>query len=257
MIGIICEYNPFHNGHLYHLNKVKEMFPNQVITLILVGNFLNRGEISVVEKYDKTKLALDYGVDLVVELPTCFAIQAADIYAYGAITILDNLNCDYLVFGSESNDLKVLDKIAQFQLDNSIELNKFVKKGYNYPTSLSLAIQENLSIKIDSPNDLLAVSYIKAIKKLDSKIKPVTIKRTNDYHSNKTTGKISSATSIRHLIYNNKDKYYKMFTPPKQYPRDILRDKPYNKRVRNVKSACPKKFRQKRFGKSRASSFAR
>ena len=97
MIGIICEYNPFHNGHLYHLNKVKEMFPNQVITLVLVGNFLNRGEVSVVEKYDKTKLVLDYGVDLVVELPTCFAIQAADIYAYGAITILDNLNCDYLV----------------------------------------------------------------------------------------------------------------------------------------------------------------
>lgn len=205
MIGIICEYNPFHNGHLYHLNKVKEMFPNQVITLVLVGNFLNRGEVSVVEKYDKTKLALDYGVDLVVELPTCFAIQAADIYAYGAITILDNLNCDYLVFGSESNDLEVLDKIAQFQLDNNIELSKYVKKGYNYPTSLSLAIQENLSIKIDSPNDLLAISYIKAIKKLNSKIKPVTIKRTNDYHDDKTTGKISSATSIRKLIYDNQD----------------------------------------------------
>ena len=205
MVGIICEYNPFHNGHLYHLTKVKEMFPKQTITLVLIGNFLNRGEVSIIKKYDKTRLALDYGIDLVVELPTSFAIQAADIYAIGAITILDNLNCDYLVFGSESNDLETLIKIAHFQLDNDMNLNKYMKKGYNYPTSLSLAIQEHLNIKIDSPNDLLAISYIKAIKKLNSNIKPVTIKRTNNYHDEHPNGKISSATSIRKLIDDNQD----------------------------------------------------
>ena len=91
MVGIICEYNPFHNGHIYHLNKVKELFPNEVITLVLVGNFLNRGDVSIINKWDKTKLALDYGIDLVVELPFAFATQSADIYAYGAISILDNL----------------------------------------------------------------------------------------------------------------------------------------------------------------------
>ena len=205
MVGIIGEYNPFHNGHLYHIKKVKEMFPHETICLVLVGNFLNRGDISVIEKYDKTKLALEYGIDLIVELPTCFAIQSADIYAYGAITILDNLNCDYLVFGSESNNLDILNKIADFQTNNNIDISEYVKKGYNYPTSLSLALQKELNIKIDSPNDLLGISYIKAIKKINSKIKPVTIKRTNDYHSNKTTGKISSATSIRKLIYDKQD----------------------------------------------------
>ena len=205
MVGIIGEYNPFHNGHLYHIKKVKDMFPNEIICLILVGNFLNRGDVSVVEKYDKTKIALEYGVDLVVELPTSFAIQAADIYAYGAISLLNHLKCNYLVFGSESNDLEILNKIADFQVNNLIDIKEYVKKGYNYPTSLSLAIKKNLNIKINSPNDLLGISYLKAIKQLNSSIKPITIKRTNDYHSLEATNHISSATSIRQLIKENKD----------------------------------------------------
>ncbi len=213
MVGIIGEYNPFHNGHLYHIKKVKEMFPNEIICLVLVGNFLNRGEVSIIEKYDKATLALEYGVDLIVELPTTFAIQAADIYAYGAISILDHLKCNYLVFGSESNNLETLTKIANIQINNKIDINKYVKQGYNYPTSLSLALQEHIEIKIDSPNDLLGISYIKAIKKLNSKIQPITIKRTNDYHNLETSGKISSASSIRNLI--NNDKNIKDFVPIK------------------------------------------
>ena len=213
MVGIIGEYNPFHNGHLYHIKKVKEMFPNEIICLVLIGNFLNRGEVSIIEKYDKATLALEYGVDLIVELPTTFAIQAADIYAYGAISILDHLKCNYLIFGSESNNLETLTKIANIQINNKIDINKYVKQGYNYPTSLSLALQEHIEIKIDSPNDLLGISYIKAIKKLNSKIQPITIKRTNDYHNLETSGKISSASSIRNLI--NNDKNIKDFVPIK------------------------------------------
>ena len=201
MVGIICEYNPFHNGHLYHLNKVKELFPNEVITLVLVGNFLNRGDVSVINKWDKTKLALDYGIDLVVELPFAFATQSADIYAYGAISILDNLKCDYLVFGSELNDIDVLYKIA----DTNIDIKDLLKKGYNYPKAIDIALKNKINISINTPNDLLGVSYIKAIKKLNSKIKPITIKRTNDYHNKNTNGKISSATSIRNLIFDNID----------------------------------------------------
>ena len=154
MVGIIGEYNPFHNGHLYHIKKVKAMFPNETICLVLVGNFLNRGDISIIEKYDKTRLALKYGIDLIVELPTSFAIQAADIYAFGAISILTHLKCNYLVFGSESNDLKTLTKIADIQINKQIDLNEYIKQGYNYPTSLSLALQKHIGIKIDSPNDL-------------------------------------------------------------------------------------------------------
>ena len=203
MIGIIGEYNPFHNGHLYHINKIKEMFPNKIICLVLVGNFLNRGDISIIEKYDKAMLALEYGVDLVVELPTCFAIQSADIYAMGAVGILNHLKCNYLVFGSESNDLNSLKKIAASQ-NNSINIDEFVKKGYNYPTCLALALKKHTGKNISTPNDLLGISYIKAINKLRSEIEPITIKRTNDYHDFNLSGKISSATSIRKLIKENK-----------------------------------------------------
>jgi len=205
MVGIIAEYNPFHNGHLYHLEKVKEMFPDKTIALVLVGNLLNRGDISVIDKFDKTKLALEYGVDLVVELPFVFATQAADIYAHGAVSILNYLKCEYLVFGSESNDINLLEEIAKIQINNTIELDEYLKQGYNYPTSLAKAIENLTNKKIDSPNDLLGISYIKAIMKLNSSIKPITIKRTNNYHSLDTLSNIISATSIRNLIKDGID----------------------------------------------------
>ena len=127
MVGIIAEYNPFHNGHLKQINMVKEMFPNDIITIVLAGNFLNRGDVSVIDKWDKTKLALEYGVDIVLELPFVFATQAADYYAYGGVKILDLLKASYLVFGSETNDLKIYfdnirESICIFIL--SIEFNK-------------------------------------------------------------------------------------------------------------------------------------
>ena len=215
MVGIICEYNPFHNGHLYHLKKVKEMFPNEVITLVLIGNFVNRGEVSVINKWDKTKLALQYGIDLIVELPFTFATQSADIYAYGAISILDNLKCDYLVFGSESNDIDTLYKIA----DTNVNIKKLLKQGYNYPKAIDIALKEKINISINTPNDLLGISYIKAIQNLNSKIKPITIKRTNDYHDINTNNKISSATSIRNLIYKNKD--ISKYVPNDKYIKNI------------------------------------
>ena len=90
-IGIICEYNPFHNGHIYHIKKIKEMYPDSIIMLVLNGYFLQRGEISIISKYDKTKIALKYGYDLVVELPYLISTQAAHIYAKGAIDILNIL----------------------------------------------------------------------------------------------------------------------------------------------------------------------
>lgn len=220
MVGIIAEYNPFHNGHLYHLNKVKEMFPSETITLVLAGNFLNRGDISIINKWDKTKLALEYGVDLVIELPFVFATQAADIYAYGAINILDSLGCDYLVFGSECNDIELLNKVVDIQntKDFKTKVSKYTKLGYNYPTSLSKVIEE-YNIQIKSPNDLLGISYIKEINKLNSKIKPITIKRTNEYHSLDLNSEIVSATSIRNALNNNLD--ISKYVPNKEYIKNI------------------------------------
>lgn len=200
MVGIIAEYNPFHNGHIYHINKIKEMFPNETIVLVLAGHFLNRGDVSVIDKWDKTSLALKYGVDMVVELPFCFATQAADFYALGAIKILDYLKANYLVFGSECDDIALLTDIANTNIDNEV-LKSNIKKGYNYPKSLAKSIDSS----VDAPNDLLGISYIKAINSLQSSIKPLTIKRTTNYHSLDSNGTIISASAIRKLISESKD----------------------------------------------------
>ena len=123
-VGVIAEYNPFHNGHIYHLNKVKEIFPDASLILVLAGNFTQRGDVSIINKWDKTKLALDYGFDLVVELPFNVATSSANYYAKGAIDILNKLNCDYLVFGSETNDVELFKKLVNITKDNKVYENK-------------------------------------------------------------------------------------------------------------------------------------
>ena len=208
VVGIICEYNPFHNGHVYHLSKVKELFPDSLVILVMSGNFTQRGDISIINKWDKTELALSYGVDLVIELPFFFSTNSGDYFAEGSIRILKELNCNYLVFGSELNDLNELEKLATIQINNK-EFDNLVKKytdlGNNYPTSLSLATKDLTNTSIKSPNDLLAISYIKKIKELKANIKPISIKRTNDYHDKKLSDSITSATSIREAINNDVD----------------------------------------------------
>lgn len=206
--GIICEYNPFHNGHLYHLNKVKELFPNDTIILVMSSHFLQRGDSSLINKWDKTEIALNYGVDVVIELPFVFSSQGADIFAKGAIEILKSLNVEHLVFGSESFDTDLLKKIAKTQIENPLfdkKVEEYVNTGMNYPTAMAKAVENILSVKLDKPNDLLAISYIKEIIKQKANIEPVSIKRTNDFHSLKLEEEIASATSIREALKNNQD----------------------------------------------------
>ena len=208
VVGIICEYNPFHNGHVYHLSKVKELFPNSLVVLVMSGCFTERGEISLLSKWDKTELALSYGVDLVIELPFFYATNSGDFFAEGSIKILNELNCNYLVFGSELNNIEELEKLATIQINNKYfdELVKhYTDLGNNYPTSLSLATKDLTNTSIKSPNDLLAISYIKKIKELKANTKPISIKRTNDYHDKALNNSITSATSIREAINNNVD----------------------------------------------------
>lgn len=206
-VGIICEYNPFHNGHLYHLQKVKEMFPNTPIVLILSGNFTQRGIPSFLDKWDKTEIALHYGVDLVIELPFSFATQSADIFAYGAIRLLSLLQVDYLVFGSESNNIEELTKLVPIVSGPKYhELVRFYQKqGNNYPTSLNLALKKLSGTSLNTPNDLLGFSYIKEIVHQQANIIPVTIQRTNDFHEKKLNQEISSATSIRKALKDKID----------------------------------------------------
>lgn len=206
-VGLVVEYNPFHNGHLYHLNKVKEIFPNYIIILVMSGHFMQRGDVSIINKWDKTKIALEMGIDLVIELPFAFASQSADLFAYGSISILNALNVEAVVFGSETGDIEVLKKMASLQENESYHNNvrNFLDEGINYPTAMAKAIKKEIDIDINSPNDLLGISYIKAINKLNSSITPITIKRTNDYHDLNINGTVCSATAIREALKKGVD----------------------------------------------------
>lgn len=206
-VGIICEYNPFHNGHIYHLKKIKELYPDSTIILVMTGNFSQRGIPSIINKWDKTEIALNYGVDLVIELPFSFATQSADIFAKGAISILNALKVNYLVFGSESNNIEELTELAKLVVNNQgyeLKVKEYLNLGNNYPTSLNKALYEFSNKDIKLPNDLLGFSYIKEIIKEKSNIIPVTIPRTNNYHDlDLNKNNISSASSIRNSYRSN------------------------------------------------------
>lgn len=209
VVGIICEYNPFHNGHKYHLEKIKEMFPDSIIILVMSGNFTERGIPSIIDKWNKTEIALEMGIDLVVELPFAFAAQSADIFAHGSISILKELKANCLVFGSENNNVEKLTMAANYVLNDDSYQEKvkmYLDKGYNYPTSLNMAFPKEYE-SIKTPNDLLAFSYIKEIMKQKANITPISIQRTNAFHSMELS-KIASSTSIRKALEEKKDITY-------------------------------------------------
>ena len=208
IIGIVCEYNPFHQGHLYHIKKIKDMYKDSLIICVISSSFCERGEISVLNKWDKTCICLNNGIDIVIELPFVFSSQSADVFAKGAISILSKLNVSKIIFGSESNDIELLYNIANLQVNNKefdSLVKKYLDKGNNYPTSLSLALKYFNIKKIDTPNDLLGISYIKEIIKNNYNIEPICIKRTNDYHGKDINNDIISASLIRQLIKEKKD----------------------------------------------------
>ena len=206
IIGIIAEYNPFHNGHLYQIEKIKEIYPDSLIIVILNGNFTQRGDISIINKWDKTKIILDHNVDLVVELPTLYGINNADIFAKGALKILNELKIDTLVFGTERDNIDDLFKVIKIKENEEYDLlvKKYLNMGYSYPKATFDAVKDLTNIEINTPNDILALSYIEEIIKNNYNIKPYGIKRTNDYHSTNLE-EISSASSIREAIKNNLD----------------------------------------------------
>ncbi len=224
-IGIITEYNPFHNGHLYHLFKAKEMTKADYVIAIMSGNFLQRGEPAIINKWSRTKMALYNGVDLIIELPFVFSTQDANGFSFGAVKLLDSLQMvDYLCFGCETDNLDTLYSISNFL---HIEPQKYKdlivynsKKGFEFPKTRSQALCEyhrkfgidglekisplDLSKLLKYPNNILALEYIKHLLNLKSKIQPVAIKRIGaGYHQKNITGNISSATSIRNEILNN------------------------------------------------------
>ena len=201
-VGIIAEYNPFHNGHMYHLQEIKKMFPNETIVAVISSSFTQRGEPSIIDKWKKTNICLEAGIDLVIELPYYYSSESADYFSYGALSILNELKVDKVVFGSETNDIEIFEKIVDTQINNP-DFDKLVKiymkLGNNYPTSLSLALKDLNNEVLTLPNDLLGISYVKIIKENNFNIKPFCIKRKNNY-KDENLDDISSATAIKKAL---------------------------------------------------------
>ena len=210
IIGLIAEYNPLHNGHIYQIKEIKKMYPDSLIILCLGSYFTERGDIGILSKEEKIKISLEYGIDLVVELPIMYTVQSADIFAYQSIKILNSLGIDTLVFGSESNNLNLLKELASKQ-DNikyQEKVKEYLDKGCNYPSALAKALEVNFEFKA---NDLLGISYLKAINKINKNINVQTIKRTNEYLDTQSNDIIVSASNIRKRFLDNED--VSKFTP--------------------------------------------
>ena len=225
VLGIIAEYNPFHNGHLYHLENSKKLTGCDYSIAIMSGNFTQRGSTSIIDKWEKTKMALSNGIDLVIELPVLYSISSAENFADGAIKILNSLGIvDYLSFGSEASDINILNNIANVLSFEPIEykniLSHELKKGLSFPKARENALLMYLndirkySGILSSPNNILGIEYLKALKKYKSEIKPVCVKRIeSEYNSNNFSNDIASATAIRSLIKNRSFEIIKTLVP--------------------------------------------
>ncbi len=222
VLGLIVEYNPFHNGHLYHLEEAKRLTNADYTICIMSGNFIQRGEPAIVNKWARTKMALMSGADLVIELPVPYSMASAEYFAYGAVKLLDSLGCvDYICFGSESGNIGDLEIIADVLVKEPYEFKGYLlenlSKGYSYPLSREKALETYFTNHLFKPdiilntlsssNNILGIEYIKAVKRLNSSIKFQTIKRvSNNYNNEEVTGNISSATAVRKFIDINHKK---------------------------------------------------
>lgn len=213
--GIIVEYNPFHNGHLFHLQQTRKKTKADVVIAAMSGNFLQRGEPALIPKFARTIMALKNGVDLVVELPYSFSTQKAEIFASGAVNILSALKCQSICFGSESGTIEKFTQTLQHLTKNNEKYDALVKtymnKGYSYPKATSLAFKEIANpselIDLSKPNNILGFHYVKTIHENRLPIKATTIKRIQaGYHDeNVSNSNISSATSIRNVLFHTNE----------------------------------------------------
>lgn len=241
-VGIIAEYNPFHQGHLYQLEQAKLLTGADRVVVVMSGNFVQRGIPAILNKYERTKMALHHGADIVIELPVAYATASAESFAYAGISILDRLQfVDYVCFGSECGDLLLLKQLAEILLQEPLsyqeELKKELKSGLSYPkarTKALLSYLENhplskevtkatLTLLLNSPNNILGIEYMKAILKRKSKLSAVTIKRQGaGYHDTEINLPNASATAIRGVLTQDRPLFL-----PKDLPdttREILEE---------------------------------
>lgn len=212
MLGIITEYNPFHNGHKLHIEKSKEKTNSKYCIVVMSGNFSQRGEPTIFDKYLRTKMALLNGADIVLELPLIFATASAELFSLGAIDILDKTGIvTNICFGSEEGSLEKFLEVSNILSNETLEfkqhLYKFLDNGLSFPRARLNALEKTLNKPLgflNEPNNILSIEYLKAINKLNSTIIAKTIKREKaHFNSNNINGNIASATAIRQAFFKN------------------------------------------------------
>ena len=205
-VGLVTEYNPFHNGHLYHLNKAMELTGADISVAVMSGDFVQRGEPAVLDKYTRTSMALNSGVNLVVELPVNYAVSSAESFAAGALKVLDYVKADSIAFGSESGNIERLSKLAHILCDNEDtlykEISKYTANGISYAAARQKVVEKltdkDTAALLTSSNNILAVEYLKAIIKNNYAIKPYTVQRQGDsYNDTDIRSEYASATALR------------------------------------------------------------
>lgn len=208
IVGLIAEYNPFHNGHQYHIEKAREITGADAVIVVMSGNFVQRGTPAIVPKHLRTEAALKGGASVVIELPVCYATGSAEYFAYGAVSIFEKLGCvDAICFGSECGNIEVLQDLAKIIHDEPKQykesLSLYLRQGDSFPLARQKAMKDFLKSNVaDSilgePNNILGIEYLKALYRLDSKIKPYTIQRVGShYHDDYLQKSYSSASAIR------------------------------------------------------------
>lgn len=211
--GVIAEYNPFHNGHSYQLQDAKAQTKADYTVIVMSGSFMQRGTPALLDKFKRAEMALRNGADLVIELPTLYSASSADYYATGAVTLLDKLGIvNFLCFGSECGDVDTLQQIADIleaePEEYSALLKQYLKQGLSYPiarTNALMRFRPDLSDCRDilsSANNILGIAYLKALKRRNSAMKPITTKRSSNYHDRMLGTHQSSALALRHAIYD-------------------------------------------------------
>ena len=216
VLGIVAEYNPFHNGHLYQLNYSKKITNSKYSVAVISGNFTQRGSTSLIDKWSKAEMAIKNGIDLIIELPLLYSISSAENFADGAIKILNSLGIvDYISFGTESGDISSLKTISDILVSEPEKYKSFLTAELNMGLSFPKARANALSMYLhnskvnanilSSPNNILGVEYLKALKKYNSSIIPLTLKRTSvDYNETTYKNNIASSTAIRNIVKNKK-----------------------------------------------------
>ncbi|MCM1133171.1 MAG: nucleotidyltransferase family protein [Ruminococcus flavefaciens] len=201
--GIVCEYNPFHNGHAYHIRQTRRNGASHIVC-VMSGNFVQRGDVAVLDKFTRAELAVECGADLVIELPVAYCLAPAEIFARGAVYLLDGLGCvDEISFGSECGDVAVLENAMNIadDISHTDSVAELIRSGYTCPRAVSEILRQTDSASaeiIAEPNNILAVEYLRALNYLKSAIKPFTVKRSGAGHdSTEISRGFASASYIR------------------------------------------------------------